>query len=93
MCIVASIFIGDDSVFSPCFVMQYLVSFSSFAIILMRKRDLVVFHSLSPLCFVIVSVSWLFITVPLVGLQYVIVVFLVLLIRSLNSYNAMFALK
>ena len=87
MCIVAPIFIGYDSVFGPCFVMQYLVSFSSFAISLMRKRDLVVLHQLSPLCLVSVSVMWLFITVPLVGLQYVIVVFLVILtpVRSLNS--------
>ena len=72
--------------FGPCFVMQYLVSFSSFAITLMRKRGLVVLHNLSRLCLVNVSVLWLFITVPLVGLQYVIVVFLVILtpIRSLN---------
>ena len=30
-----------DSVFSHCFVMHYLVSFSSYAIILIRKRQLV----------------------------------------------------
>ena len=46
---------------------------SSFAIILMGKRELVAFLSLSSWCPVIVV--WLFLTVPWVGLQYVIVVF------------------
>ena len=42
---VAPIICGG-SVFCPCFVMDYLV-FSSFAIILMRKRELVALLSLS----------------------------------------------
>ena len=43
--------------------------------ILMGKRELVVLLSLSSWCLVIVSVLWLFLTVPCVGLQCVIVVF------------------
>ena len=46
---------------------------SSFAIILMGKRELVALHSLSSWCLVIVV--WLFLAVPWVSLQFVIVVF------------------
>ena len=46
---------------------------SSFAIILMRKRELVALLSMSSWCLVIVV--WLFLTVPWVCLQFVIVVF------------------
>ena len=46
---------------------------SSFAIILMGKRELVALLSLSSWCLVIVV--WLFLAVPWVGLQFVIVVF------------------
>ena len=46
---------------------------SSFAIILMGKRELVALLCLSPWCPVIVQ--WLFLTVPRVCLQFVIVVF------------------
>ena len=46
---------------------------SSFAIILMGKRELVVLLSMSSWCFVIVV--WLFLTVRWVCLQFVIVVF------------------
>ena len=46
---------------------------SSFAITLMGKRELVALHFLSFWCLVIVV--WLFLTVPQVLLQYVIVVF------------------
>ena len=46
---------------------------SSFAIILMGKRELVALLSLSPWCLVIVV--WLFLAVPWVCLQFVIVVF------------------
>ena len=46
---------------------------SSFAIILMGKRELVTLLSLSSLCLVIVV--WLFLAVPWVCLQFVIVVF------------------
>ena len=48
---------------------------SSFAIILKRKRKLVALLLLSNRCIVNVNVLWLFLTVPLVGLQCVIVVF------------------
>ena len=46
---------------------------SSFAIILMGKRELVAWLSLSSWCFMIIV--WLFLAVPLVCLQFVIVVF------------------
>ena len=46
---------------------------SSFAIILMGKRELVALLSLSSWCLVIVV--WLFLAVPCVCLQFVIVVF------------------
>ena len=46
---------------------------SSFAIILMGKRELVALLSLSSWCLVIVM--WLFLAVPWVRLQFVIVVF------------------
>ena len=41
-----------------------------------QKRDLVALFLLSSLCLVTVSVLWFFLTVPWVGLQCVIVVFL-----------------
>ena len=50
----------------------------SFAIVLMRKREMIVLLKLSFLCIVTVSVLWLFNTVPLVGMHCVIVVFLCL---------------
>ena len=46
---------------------------SSFAIILMGKRELVALFRLSSLCLVIVV--WLFLVVPWICLQFVIVVF------------------
>ena len=49
---------------------------SSLAIILKRKRKLVALLLLCYRCFVTINVLWLFLTVPWVGLQYVIVVFL-----------------
>ena len=48
---------------------------SSFAIILKRKRKLVALVVLSFRCIVTINVLWLFLTVPRVGLQCVIVVF------------------
>ena len=48
---------------------------SSFAIILMGKRQFVALLELSSWCLVTVNVVWLFLTVPWVGLQCVIVVF------------------
>ena len=66
--------------FGPCFVMQYLVSvLSSFAFISLRNRDLemvaLLLHLLPSLCLVAVSVLWLFLKLPWVGLQCVIVAF------------------
>ena len=48
---------------------------SSFAIILKRKRKLVALLLSSHRCFVTLNALWHFLTVPWVGLQYVIVVF------------------
>ena len=59
----------DCSMF--CCTLLYVPS--SFAIILMGKRELVALLSLSSWCLVIVV--WLFLTVPLVCLQFMIVVF------------------
>ena len=47
----------------------------SFAIILKRKRKLVALLLLSCRCIVIINTLLLFLTVPWVGLQYVIMVF------------------
>ena len=60
------------SVIVLCFVVLYFVH-SSFAIILMNKRELVALLSLSSWCLVIVVL--LFLAVPSVCLQFVIVVF------------------
>ena len=58
------------------FVMVYVAMCpSSFAIILTRKRELVALLLLSFGCLVTINVLWLFLTVPWVGLQFVIVVF------------------
>ena len=48
---------------------------SSFSIILKRKGKLNVLLLLSCRCIATISVLWLFLTVPWVGLQYVILVF------------------
>ena len=48
---------------------------SSFAIILKRKRKLFALLLLSYRCIVSINVLWLFLMVPWIGLQYVIVVF------------------
>ena len=48
---------------------------SSFAIILKRKRKLIALLLLSYRCIVTRNGLWLFLTVPWVGLQYMIVVF------------------
>ena len=57
------------------FCCALLCALSIFAIILKRKRELVALHLLSYGCLVTVNVLWLFLTVPWVGLQCVIVVF------------------
>ena len=56
-----------------CYALLYV--HSSFAIVLKRKRKLVALLPLSYRCIVTINVLWLFLTVPWVGLQYVIVVF------------------
>ena len=48
---------------------------SSFAIIFTRKRELIALLLLSLECLVTVNVLWLFLAVPWVSLQYVIVIF------------------
>ena len=48
---------------------------SSFAVILKKKRKLVALLLLSYRCIVTIHVVWLFLTVPWIGLQWVIVVF------------------
>ena len=55
------------------FCCTFLYALSSFAIILMGKRELVSLLSLSSWCLIIVV--WLFLAVPWVSLQFVIVVF------------------
>ena len=59
------------------FCYALLCGHSSFAIILKRKRKLValLLHVLSCRCIVTINVLWLFLTVPSVGLQCMIVVF------------------
>ena len=56
-----------------CYVL--LCVLSSFAIIWKRKKKLVACLLLSYRCIVTISVMWLFLKVPWVGLQCVIVVF------------------
>ena len=66
------------SVGVPClslFCYALLCVHSSFAIVLKRKKKLVALLLLSYRCIVTINVPWLFLTVPWVGLQYVIVVF------------------
>ena len=62
-------------VFCNCFMFccALLYAYSSFAIIFMGKRELVALLCLSPWCVVIVA--WLFLTMPRVCLQFVIVIF------------------
>ena len=62
-----------ESVIVLCFGVCYFYVNSSFAIILMGKRELVALLSLSSRCLVIVV--WLFLAVTWVCLQFVIVVF------------------
>ena len=55
--------------------MHYFMSFLLLAIILTRKRELVALLLLPVGCLITVNGLWLFLTVPWVGLQCVIVVF------------------
>ena len=67
----------DDALYEICncfmFCCALLYVHSSFAIILMGKKELVALLCLSSWCLVIVV--WLFLTMPRVCLQFVIVVF------------------
>ena len=56
------------------FCYQLLCVHSSFTIILKRKRKLVALLALFYRCIVTINLLWLLLTVPLVGLQCVIVV-------------------
>ena len=56
-----------------CYALHFV--YSSFAIILKRKINLVALLLLSYRCNVTINVRWLFLTVPWVSLQCVIVVF------------------
>ena len=56
------------------FVFVLLYVYSSFAIILTRKRQLFVLLLLSFGCLFTINILWLFLTVPWAGLQYVIMV-------------------
>ena len=68
-----SLFVGVLCLSLFCYVL--LCAHSSFAIILKRKRKLIALILLSYRCIITINVLWLFLTVPWVGLQYVIVVF------------------
>ena len=63
------------SLFCYALLCIYSSVYSSFAIILKRKENLVALLLLSYRCIVTINVLWLFLIVPWVGLQYVIVVF------------------
>ena len=69
-----SLFVGLLCLFVFCYAL--LCVDSSFAIILKRKRKLVALLLLTFRCIVSLNVVWLFLAVPCVGLQCVIVVFL-----------------
>ena len=58
------------SLFGPCLVIYYSGVLSSFAIILTRKRE----DNVLLYCFPTISVLWLFLMVPWIGLKCVIVV-------------------
>ena len=68
---------STDKIFVIILLFCYalLCAYSSFAIILKRKRKLVALLLLSYSCIVTINVLWLFLMVPRVGLQCVIVVF------------------
>ena len=72
------IFFHTSTVVVMClslFCYAFLYVHFSFAIILKRKRKLIALLLLSYRCIVTINVLWLYLTVPWVGLQYVIVVF------------------
>ena len=66
------------------YVILYVLS--RFAVILTKKRELVALLLLSFVCLVTVNVLWLFLTVPSVGLQCVVMVSYSLLERSATIF-------
>ena len=75
------------SVFVPCFVVQYSVSFLILQSSSWGREMLAALLCLSSWCLVIIVVLLLFLTVPWIGLQCVIVVFPPLLYWSQNTYT------
>ena len=69
VCVCVCVCGGGGSCVGLCFVYALLCAMSSFIIILTRKRELMV------LCLFTVNNTWLFLMVPCVCLQCVIVVF------------------
>ena len=67
------LFVGVLCLYLFCYAL--LRVHSSFAIILKRKRKLFFLLLLSYRCIVTINVLWLFLTVPCVGLQFVIVLY------------------
>ena len=67
------LFVGVLCLSLYCYAL--LCVYSSFAIILKRRRKLVALLSLSYRCIVTINVPWLLLTLPWVGLQCMIVVF------------------
>ena len=78
------LFVGVLCLYLFCYAL--LCAHSSFEIILKRKRKLVALLLLSYRCIVTINVLWLFLKVPWVGLQYVIVIFLIILTYFLNHF-------
>ena len=68
-----TLFVGVLCLSLLCYAL--LCVHSSFAITLKRKRKLVALLILSYKCIVTMNVLWLFLTVPWIGLQCVIVLF------------------
>ena len=67
------LFVGVMCLSLFCYALQCV--HSSFAIILIRKRKLVALLLVSYNCIVTINARWLFLAVPWVGLQCVIVAF------------------
>ena len=89
-----SLFVGVLCLSLLCYAL--LCVHSCFAIILKRKRGLLALLLLSYKCIVTINVLWLFLTVPWVGLQCVIVVFpyhthLLFNVESLSTRQLNFA--
>ena len=74
LCLLFSHCLRGLFVLRPCFCYTVHGVLSSFAIILMVKREFIALSYLFSWCIVTVSFLWPFLTVPWVGLQYMIVV-------------------